>query len=612
VTSGPSPGLRTVALVKQVPKDGGTGELDSDGRLRRGVQESEMNPWCRRAVTQAVRLASAPGGHSTVLTMGPPSAADVLREALACGADEAVHVSDPALAGSDCLATAKALAAAIRVLGEFDLVMVGRSSVDGNTSAVGTMVAELLGLPFAGPVLTWELTRTCDTTMMRAGLQAEDGARTVTLRLPAVVSVAERSSSGAKAAPEDWPDGSAVRTLCVADISDGPAPVSPTRVLGIRRTRQDRRSVILSGGLDDQVERAIDLWEARLRDGDRRVRPRDRTPVRTPSPRSGRILVLGGAPGTRALLGEAAVLASQAGARVVAVTAPEPAPDVTRLATWGADEVVTLGRGETRPVAAALTSWITAHGMPWAILGTTASWDRDVLGRLAVRLDAGLMSDLVHLSARTGESGATQLVGVKPSGDSTLAEIVSQGTTQIATLRTGCLDLLDPRPAPGLLPVHHLPVGPEHAVRSGPRVPEHEYEALDRAEVVIGVGLGVDPGRHDALEPLRGLLNAELAATRKVTDTGLLPHFRQVGITARNIAPRLYLAFGISGNTNHMLGVSRAGTVVAVNSDAGAPIFTRCDIGIVADWHETAVRMAAALERRRASTGRAATLVTER
>jgi electron transfer flavoprotein alpha subunit len=449
--------------------------------------------------------------------------------------------------------------------------------------------------------------------MMRAELQAEDGAQTVTLRLPAVVSVAERSSAGAKAVPEDWPDISVVRVLSVADISTGPAPVSPTQVAGVRRSQQTRRPVILSGDLDEQVERAIDLWESRQHADDARVRPRSRTPVRTPSARSGQIMVLAGGPGTQALLGEAAVLADQVGARVVAVTAPEPAPNVTLLATWGADELITLGRGETRPVAVALSSWITEHGMPWAILGTTGSWDRDVLGRLAVRLDAGLMSDLIRLHARTDETGTTGVVGVKPSGDSTLAEIVSHGSTQIATLRTGCLDLREPRPAPGLLPVHHLLVGPEDAIRTGRRIPEHDYEALDRAEVVIGVGLGVDPDRYAALEPLRALLNAELAATRKVTDSGRLPHFRQVGITARNIAPRLYLAFGILGNMNHMMGVSRAGTVVAVNNDADAPVFAQCDIGIVADWHETAVRLVAALERRRGTAaGRTATLVTER
>lgn len=606
-------GLRTVALVKQVPIDGGTGELDATGRLRRDGHATEMNPWCRRAVTQAVRLAAGPGGRSTVITMGPSAAADVLREALACGADDAVHLSDPALAGSDCLATAKALASAIGVLGGADLIIVGRSSVDGNTSAIGTMVAEILGLPFAGPVLTTELAQAGDLLTMRSDVQSEDGTQTVSVLLPAVVSVAERSCSGAKALPEDWPDGSAIRTLSLAEVSDGPAPASPTEVAGVRRTAQARRPVILSGDLDDQVERALDLWEARQRAGDERVRERPSTPVRTPSPRSAQIMVLAGGSGAQALLGEAAVLAGAAGARVLAVTTPDPSPDAMRLAAWGADELITLGHDEPRPVAAALTSWIATHGMPWAILGTARSWDRDVLGRLAVRLDAGLMSDLIRVHTRTDDdTGATRVIGVKPSGDSTLAEIVSHGPTQIATLRTGCLDLREPRRVPGLLPIHHLDVGPETAIRTGRRTPQHDYDALDRAGVVIGVGLGVDPHLYDELMPLRELLGAELAATRKVTDGGRLPHFRQVGITARNIAPRLYLAIGISGNTNHMMGVARAGTVLAVNNDIDAPVFTHCDIGIVADWREVTVRLASALERRHGvPAGRPAALVTE-
>ena len=607
-------GLRTVALVKQVPVGGGTGELDSGGRLRRDGHATEMNPWCRRAVTQAVRLAEGPGGRSTVLTMGPPAAADVLREALACGADHAVHLSDPALAGSDCLATAKALASAIAVLGEVDLVIVGRSSVDGNTSAVGTMVAEILGLPFAGPVLGPALTYAGGVWAMRSDVQSEEGIQKVTLRLPAVVSVAERSCKGAKAPAAMWPEGTGIRTLTLAEVSGGRPPASPTEVAGVRRTRQARRPVILSGDLDEQVERALDLWEARQRAGDERARERPVTPVRPPSARSAQIMVLAGGSGARALLGEAADLAGQVGARVVAVTAPEPAPDVTRLATWGADELITLGHEEPRPVAAALTSWIAARGMPWAVLGTARSWDRDVLGRLAVRLDAGLMSDLIRVHARTDDAtGATRVIGVKPSGDSTLAEIVSHGPTQIATLRSGCLDLREPRPAPGLLPVHHLEVGPEDAVRTGRRVPEHDYDGLDRADVVIGVGLGVDPGHYDELRPLSELLNAELAATRKVTDAGRLPHFRQVGITARDIAPRLYLAIGVSGNTNHLTGVARAGTVLAVNNDASAPVFGHCDIGIVADWREVVVRLVAALVRRRGVPApRRTTLVTER
>jgi electron transfer flavoprotein alpha subunit len=104
--------------------------------------------------------------------------------------------------------------------------------------------------------------------------------------------------------------------------------------------------------------------------------------------------------------------------------------------------------------------------------------------------------------------------------------------------------------------------------------------------VVIGVGRGVDPTQYGALEPLRELLNAELAATRKVTDQGWLPHGRQLGITGRSVAPRMYFAVGLSGNHNHLAGTSRAGTVLAINTDPAAEVFAHCDVGLVADWQE--------------------------
>jgi electron transfer flavoprotein alpha subunit len=103
---------------------------------------------------------------------------------------------------------------------------------------------------------------------------------------------------------------------------------------------------------------------------------------------------------------------------------------------------------------------------------------------------------------------------------------------------------------------------------------------------VIGVGRGVPPEKYDELEPVRVLLNAELAATRKVTDQGWLPHGRQIGITGRSVAPRMYLAVGVSGNLNHLAGAGRAGTVVAINTDPAAEIFAHCDVGLVADWQE--------------------------
>src|SRR5580693_10532350 len=139
--------MRVAVLVKQVPRAEEM-ELLPDGRLKREGVELEMNAYCRRAVSKGVEIARDSGGTCTVFTLGPPVAEDSLREAVAVGADEGVLITDPAFAGSDTLATASALAAALRNLGELDLVLVGRNSVDADTGQVGPELAELLDLPF--------------------------------------------------------------------------------------------------------------------------------------------------------------------------------------------------------------------------------------------------------------------------------------------------------------------------------------------------------------------------------------------------------------------------------------------------------------------------------
>jgi len=123
-------------------------------------------------------------------------------------------------------------------------------------------------------------------------------------------------------------------------------------------------------------------------------------------------------------------------------------------------------------------------------------------------------------------------------------------------------------------------------VRVLARARDDDLDALAEAEAVIGIGRGVPPDEYDALEPLRELLGAEFGATRKVTDEGWLPRARQVGITGRSIAPRLYVSIGASGKFNHTVGLRAARTVLAINNDASAPIFDAADAGIVGDWRE--------------------------
>jgi len=107
----------------------------------------------------------------------------------------------------------------------------------------------------------------------------------------------------------------------------------------------------------------------------------------------------------------------------------------------------------------------------------------------------------------------------------------------------------------------------------------------------------VSPETYPDLDALLHVLDAELAATRKVTDEGWLPRARQVGITGRSISPRLYVALGVGGKFNHVVGVRNAGTILAVNRDRDAPIFGASDLGVVGDWQEAVPLLVAELER---------------
>jgi len=120
-----------------------------------------------------------------------------------------------------------------------------------------------------------------------------------------------------------------------------------------------------------------------------------------------------------------------------------------------------------------------------------------------------------------------------------------------------------------------------HEVR---RTQVDDWTALDRAPTVIGVGDGVDRSELDEVHTLARSLNAEVAATRRAVDKGLFPRSRQVGLTGRSIAPRLYIAVGLSGRPNHFIGVGRAQTIVFINIDTDAPGFDTADVGIVGDW----------------------------
>jgi electron transfer flavoprotein beta subunit len=138
--------MKIVVCIKQVPDTKGGVVFNPDGTLNRAAMLTIMNPDDKAGLEAAIRLKEQYGGEVTALTMGLPKADDVLREAMAMGADNGVLVTDRVLGGADTWATSTTIAGALRNL-DFDLVITGRQAIDGDTAQVGPQIAEHLGLP---------------------------------------------------------------------------------------------------------------------------------------------------------------------------------------------------------------------------------------------------------------------------------------------------------------------------------------------------------------------------------------------------------------------------------------------------------------------------------
>ncbi len=589
--------MRIAALVKQIPAFEEM-ELGPDGRLRREGHDLEMNPYCRRAVAQAVELAATlPGDHECVfLTLGPPTAGDVLREALAWAEDRGVtatgvHVTDPAFAGSDTLATAKALTAALVRVGPFDLVLTGRNSVDADTGQVGPQLAQLLGLPFLTGVKGLRL----DGDLVHARCEHDDGEVVAEVRVPVILSTAERLIDPCKVDP---PGRAAVpaeriRRITAAELGPGPwgQAASPTWVGEVRTVGSARLGEVLTGDPAEQARAAVDRLVARSA-----FTPGPGGPAAAVVPGRGvtgpvvAVLVEPGRPhDTRELLGAAARLAAGIDGHAVAVGLRDADTDVADLGAWGADAVVAItGVTNEEDVAAAVAAW--AEVPPWAVLAPSTAWGREVAGRVAAAIGAGLTGDAVELDVHDG-----RLVAWKPAfGGQLVAAIHCESPTQMATVRVGVLPTLAPR-AVGVPVAHEVTGTTRGRVCVLSRTRDDDLDVLAEAGAVVGVGRGVDPADYPGLDPLLAALGAELGATRKVTDNGWMPRARQIGITGRSIAPRLFVSIGSSGKFNHMVGVRAAGTVLAINPDPDAPVFGVADVGIVGDWRVVVPHLVAAV-----------------
>ncbi len=256
---------------------------------------------------------------------------------------------------------------------------------------------------------------------------------------------------------------------------------------------------------------------------------------------------------------------------------------VDRLGEYGAVKVY-AGESDdldgylVAPKAAVLADLIRSAQPAAVLLGSTQE-GKEIAGRLAVKLDNGLLTDVSWLDA---EGVATQTVF---AGSTTVKSRVTRGLP-LVTVRPNSLT---PAPAPAAVEVVALDVAVDDAARLA-RVVERKVEPkgarpeLTEASVVVSGGRGVGSGDNFTLvEELADLLGGAVGASRAAVDSGFYPHQFQVGQTGKTVSPQLYVALGISGAIQHRAGMQTSKTIVAVNKDAEAPIFELADFGVVGD-----------------------------
>ena len=241
---------------------------------------------------------------------------------------------------------------------------------------------------------------------------------------------------------------------------------------------------------------------------------------------------------------------------------------------------------------------VRRHGFDTVLFGATVL-TADVAAGLAARLDAGLNWDLVDLAEENGK-----LVGKRPAlDDSVYVDVGWKSEPRLALIRTGTFE---PVESGGQAEVEQVAVELEDFSTQAKMIEqaheESEGPSIEDADVIVAGGRGLGgPDNFALVEELAKALGGAVAATRAVVDAGWYPYSTQVGQTGKTVAPRLYIAVGISGAIQHKVGMQGSNVIVAINKDPNAPIFEYADLGVVGDLHEIVPKLTELVRQRKAA-----------
>ena len=592
--------MKFLVAVKVVPAPGAVRFQEGLNRIVREGVASLVNPLDRLALDLALAGRGRCGGQVVAVTMGPPGIEALLQEVAGMGVDRVIHLCDPRLAGADTLATSRALAQVIRAE-EAEVILCGRSAMDGGTAQTPAQTAEIAGLAFASGVVAVEFGDGSVTVVE----ETDDGDRRRSLPVPAVISV-EAGCTAGPAGPVSGPG--AIEVWDADRLGGDPADY------GIRGSRTYVQKVedlpSARPGRAAGMDEAIEAVNARLETAAAEV---PATPGTVTGTGERAIWVVaesrGGDLHPTSLEGLACArsVAGRLDAQVVSVLLGGSAgTHADRLIAAGADRVLVgtaphLDGQPAEVMAAALAPLVERH-QPLGVIAPWSSRGRHYLPRVAARLQLGLTGDFVGLDTAAHPAGGdrTDLVWLKPAwGGRAMARVVARTTPALGTLRPGACRPLAASPGrTGTVETVELDeaaIAAASVPDAGDQPPGTGGLLADSAPAMVCVGAGVDPALADRLRRQAENRGWGFGGTAAAVAGGLVASRAEVSLVKRSISPLVFIGVGLDG-PGDLDPIRGAGLVVTVGARIPPEVAAQSDLAVTA----SAAELAAALESRNA------------
>ena len=304
-----------------------------------------------------------------------------------------------------------------------------------------------------------------------------------------------------------------------------------------------------------------------------------------------------GAPGEAAL--EVLTKAASLGEVTAVYLGGESGRAISILGAYGAGTVYHLTGGGELPAAAAaaVLAGLVERESPRAVMFAQTYTSRDVAGRLAARIDRPIISNAVDVAIDGGCTVTSEVFG----GTQIVQTAFTAGGPHLVLVRPKSFTAEETGGAVETVEVIDLPdVGHAGSPRVVDRIVEQaEGPQLSDAKIIVSGGRGLGSAEaYSLIDEVAEPLNAATGATRAIVDAGWVPYAKQVGQTGKTVKPEVYMACGISGAMQHLVGMKDAKRIVAINKDPEAPIFSVADLGIVGDLHKVLPKLTEALRAR--------------